>query len=528
MATIYTLLNACQAEAEDLGKQAQTRIVLWDNWLEPVASNNPAGEDPGYEDDFQQMREEVNKLSGANTTLVCELAEKLLATTAKDIRVATYYAWARLHRDGENGLADGLELIAGLLQRFGNQLHPQRDRSRKAALEWLCSSRMLDSLSLYPEVIKAGTLRIAGALWLIEQLMAEDVSRPALNGLYQALESRLMKSGGVDAIVPQNVADTPLPAGVYSAPVVSGILSGQDLLTQARVLAKYLRDRPNGWLSGHHLMKSIRHDTLHTLPPLSSDGRTRIEPPKPDQRSLLKRLYLQQSWLELLEQSDGMFTRGANHLWLDLQWYIHQALLKSGQDALAAIIENDLHGLLTRLPGLETLAFNDGTPFADEVTSHWIRQQIMDNVESWQTDDFITPATGDAANEILILEPEALKIADNEGAEAALSWLQIRPGITTVRQKWLLRLVMSRVAEQCGKKELATYLLNELGSEANNVTLIRWEPELLFEVLARHLKLVRSNTGRNEADKLRQETLMERLLTELIALDPARAAVLCS
>ncbi|WP_039058497.1 type VI secretion system protein TssA [Enterobacter sp. Bisph1] len=528
MATIYTLLSACQAEAEETGTHAQKRIALWNNWLTPVAPESPAGEDPGYDDDFQQMREEVNKLSGANTSLVCELAEKLLVTTAKDIRIATYYAWARLHRDGENGLADGLELIAGLLQRFGTQLHPQRDRSRKAALEWLCSSRMLDSLSLYPEVVKADTLRVAGALWLIEQLMAEEVSRPALNGLYQALESRLMKSGGVDAVVPQNVADTPLPAGGYSAPVVSGISSGQDLLTQARVLAKYLRDRPNGWLSGHHLMKSIRHDTLHTLPPLSTDGRTRIEPPKPDQRALLKRLYLQQSWLELLEHSDDMFTRGANHLWLDLQWYIHQALLRSGQDALAAIIQNDLCGLLARLPGLETLAFNDGTPFADEVTTHWIRQQVMDIPESWQEDDFITPVTAVAGNEILLLEPEALKVADSEGAEAALCWLQARPGITTVRQKWLLRLVMSRVAEQCGKKELATYLLNALGREANNITLIRWEPELLFEVLARHLKLVRSNAGRNEADKLRQEPLMERLLAELITLDPARAAVLCS
>ncbi len=203
MATIYTLLSACQAEAEDLGKLAQTRMALWDNWLKPVASNNPAGEDPGYEDDFQQMREEVNKLSGADTSLVCELAEKLLTSTAKDIRLATYYAWARLHRDGENGLADGLELIAGLLQRFGIQLHPQRARSRKAALEWLCSSRMLDSLSLYPEAVKADTLRIAGALSIIEQMLAEDVSRPALNGLYQALESRLMKSGGVDAVVPR-------------------------------------------------------------------------------------------------------------------------------------------------------------------------------------------------------------------------------------------------------------------------------------------------------------------------------------
>ncbi|VTM55232.1 type VI secretion-associated protein, VC_A0119 family [Klebsiella pneumoniae] len=87
---------------------------------------------------------------------------------------------------------------------------------------------------------------------------------------------------------------------------------------------------------------------------------------------MLKRLYLQQSWSEILEQADSTFSRGANHLWLDLQWYIHQALVRSGQDVLADIIIADLKGLLRRLTGLETLAFNDGTPFADEVTLNWI------------------------------------------------------------------------------------------------------------------------------------------------------------
>ena len=148
MATINSLLSACLATAEETGARAQARIALWENWLAPVAADNPAGDDPGYDDDFQLMREEVNKLSGADTELVCQLAEKVLTATAKDIRVATYYTWARLHRDGESGLADGLELLAGLLQRYGGQLHPLRDRSRMAALAWLGSTRMLDSLSL--------------------------------------------------------------------------------------------------------------------------------------------------------------------------------------------------------------------------------------------------------------------------------------------------------------------------------------------------------------------------------------------
>ncbi|WP_230492942.1 type VI secretion system domain-containing protein [Martelella alba] len=69
---------------------------------------------------------------------------------------------------------------------------------------------------------------------------------------------------------------------------------------------------------------------------------------------LLKRLYQQQSWSEILEQADSEFSRGANHLWLDLQWYIHQALVKSGQDVLADIITADLKGLLRRLRLLRT------------------------------------------------------------------------------------------------------------------------------------------------------------------------------
>jgi type VI secretion system protein VasJ len=131
-------------------------------------------------------------------------------------------------------------------------------------------------------------------------------------------------------------------------------------------------------------MKSLRHDTLSAIPAPDAEGKTRIEPPRADQRAMLKRLYLQQSWLEILEQADSTFSRGANHLWLDLQWYIHQALVKLGQDVLADIIAADLKGLLRRLTGLETLAFNDGTPFADEVTLNWINQSVLDDMSGWR------------------------------------------------------------------------------------------------------------------------------------------------
>ncbi|WP_413501787.1 type VI secretion system protein TssA [Serratia proteamaculans] len=530
MSSLNALLSACQAESETLLQQTRERVALWNNWLLPISDTADVGEDPGYDDDFQQMREEVNKLSGADTELVCRLAEKLLTTTAKDIRVATYYCWAKLHREGENGLADGLELLAGLLGRFDAQLYPQRERSRKAALEWLAGSRMLDSLSLYPEVAREEMLRTVGALTLMAQLAEQEPeeSRPLLGGLYSALASRLISAGGVDAVVPQNASENePVHSAIQRhAPELSRITSGQELLAQGRTLTAYLREQPGGWLAAHHLMKSLRHDTLAELPAMASDGRTRIEPPKADQRALLKRLYLQQSWNEILEQADSLFSRGANHLWLDLQWYIHQGLVKSGQHALADIIAADLKGLLTRLSGLDTLAFNDGTPFADEVTLNWIQQSVMETVGGWSAETVAAPGTG-ADDDILQLEPEAVALADSEGTDAALNWLQNRPGITTARQQWLLRLLMGRIAEQYGKNELATHLFSELGSQAEGVTLAQWEPGLLFEVRARHLKLLRMKAGRNESDKTRLQPEMEQLLAGLISIDPARAAVLC-
>ncbi|MRT49227.1 type VI secretion system protein TssA [Raoultella sp. RIT712] len=532
MSTLHNLVTACQTDATQQRQQAQTRAENWQPWLAPISVARPTGEDPGYDDDFQRIREEVNKLSGIDIVLICTLAEKLLTNVAKDIRVATYYCWARLHQDGEAGFAEGLELLAGLLQRYGMQLYPQRDRSRKAALEWLAGTRVLDSLSLYPEVVGEDAQRTTGALLLItDSLETEpEASRPELNALYSALESRLMKGGGVDAVVPQNAssqtrAQQSSHTTEQDAPVLGRITSGQDLLAQARTLTGYLREQPGGWLAAHRLMKSLRHDTLSAIPAPDAEGKTRIEPPRADQRAMLKRLYLQQSWLEILEQADSTFSRGANHLWLDLQWYIHQALVKSGQDVLADIIAADLKGLLRRLTGLETLAFNDGTPFADEVTLNWINQSVLDEMSGWRDEPVSAASTED--NDILALEPEALEKADSEGLDTTLHWLQTRPDTDSAKDKWLLRLLMARVAEQKGRNELALHLLGELDSAAQSITLTQWTPTLLFEVKSRRLRLLRMKATRSDNDKSRLQPEMDQLLAGLIALDPAGSAVLC-
>ena len=160
---LQKLTRSCFADRDALDV-ARTQAALWRDMAAAGDGRHAGRGRPGYHDDFLRIRDEMNKLSGTDTGLICQLAESLLLTQAKDVRIATYYIWARLHRDGERGLAEGLALLTGLVERFGTQLLPSRPASRKMALEWLAGEKMLDSLARYPEVAKEDFANIVAAL----------------------------------------------------------------------------------------------------------------------------------------------------------------------------------------------------------------------------------------------------------------------------------------------------------------------------------------------------------------------------
>lgn len=534
MANAYALLGLCVPDSESrnaLLARAQNSLANWESWLQPLAQGEGAGDDPAYDDDFQLMREEINKLSGTDTELLCRLAQSILCNSARDIRVVTWYCFARLQRDGEQGLLEGLALLTAMLGRYGERCYPLRASARKSALEWLNSRKMQDTLARWPEATREQTAQTAAALNLLASQLERwpEDERPSLEGLSRTLETRLAGSGGLDGVAPPRTAGVESQASAVraSAPDIA-VKSEGEFLSQSKVLARWLADQPEGWLASHRLMKAVRWDSVGQIPALDAGGRTRLSPPKPDYRAQLKRLYLQQNWVELVEQAGDMFCEGANRYWLDLQWYLWQGLTRAGQpwDAWANYVTSDLKLLLARLPGLEQLSWSDGTPFADEVTLNWIAEKVNDDMPGFG-DESAAVAGGGQADDILALEAEAMAKGDSDGPEAALGWLQSRPGMDAPRSRWLLRLLMARVAEQFGRNEMALHLLGDLTASAPQLTLNDWEPALLFEVQARRLKLLRLKAGRSESDKTRLAPEMDALLAGLIAIDPARAMVLC-
>ena len=151
--------------------------------LAPVSADTPGGADLSFSpeiDAIQEMRREddptldqgewVSTLKTADWAGVVRTCEGLLVHKSKDLRVAGWLAdaWARLR--GFEGLADGLELTAGLMGTYWDSLHPLPEdgdqEQRIGNLRWLASrvEQLASSIPLVLHGARKYTLAdIAGA-----------------------------------------------------------------------------------------------------------------------------------------------------------------------------------------------------------------------------------------------------------------------------------------------------------------------------------------------------------------------------
>ncbi|MEN7529292.1 type VI secretion system protein TssA [Cupriavidus sp. DL-D2] len=519
------LLNALfgTRTPSDMARSTQAR---WESWLQPIRADAPAGDDPGYDDDFIAIKEEVAKLSDINDTLIVESAERLLKASAKDVRVAVYYAYGRMRRDGAEGVASAFELLSALIDRFGDQLLPIRAESRKAALEWLAGSTFTDRLDRVPGLNGAHLERTLSALALIQERTAQwpEVWRPALDALFRRFEGRVEypsaeDSGGqVAPAKPFGVA-TPLAAGE--------VTSTRDLLDRARQMAQFLREQPEGYLAAYRLMRCVRWDTLTEIPPHEASGKTRLVAPRAELRAHMKRLVLQKQWPELLDKVEQAFAEGANHFWLDLQYYAFTAQEQAGGQytRVRDLLATDCALMLERLSSLDQLAFADGTPFADDTTLEWIARHAT--VRDIERGEAMAPVAVDSAStDWAETEAQAVDLAAHQSLDAALAWLQGLPAREGERDRFVRQLVMARVAEGADRIDTALHLLTALDQRTQQFRLAAWEPSLAFEVKQQLLRLLKVRMTRKDADKATLAQRIDALVGELTAIDPARAVAI--
>ncbi len=511
--------------SRDAGELTRSRLDTWSDCLQPLPGENGVGRDPGYEDAFFGLKDEASKLSGIDDALIVRSCEQLLRETGKDLRVAGYYAGARLRQDGPAGFADGLELAAALVERFGETVLPARSEAKKGALEMLVTTRMLELLDSRGELVSADLERSLAALdVLVTQTGAwPDAARPNLQPLVSRFERKEEPAGAAPDTSP--IPSSPMMSGGASG----AITSTRDLLEQSRVMATWLRDLEQGYLPSVRLVRCVRWDTLHEVPPADAASHTRLVAPRPELRAQMKRLVLQKQWHELLERVEGAFMEGVNHLWFDLQYFQHVALDHAGApyNAWRELLRADFALFLERLPGIDRLSFSDGTPFADDTTLEWIaRYAVVRDLEAGET---VAPLPVSAGNEEggagdwPEIEAQAKDITARDGIEAAFAWLEGLPGMKTERHRFLQRFVMARLAAHAEQPDASMALLLELDGAAKSLPLVRWDPALVFEVKLQLTRALKAASSRKDADKPALSRRIAELQGEMTVLDPARA-----
>jgi type VI secretion system protein ImpA len=127
-----------------------------DTLLQPVSAENPAGNDLSFSPEFDAIQEArrsddatldqgewVTELKASDWPTVIRNCGELLATRSKDLRLAVWMAEACTHTDGFAGLADGYRLVAGLCERYWDDLHPIAEDDdqelRVGNLSWMLS-----------------------------------------------------------------------------------------------------------------------------------------------------------------------------------------------------------------------------------------------------------------------------------------------------------------------------------------------------------------------------------------------------
>ena len=513
-------------------------IHRWQEWLEPVSDDHPCGEDVAYTDDFEAIKIELAKLSGMDYRLILDASERLLKRESKDLRVATYYIFASLRDRGLAGFSDGLEILCGLLQKFDQSLWPKKPVQKRNALNWLSGERVLDTLKEVGLSDSTELKRTLSALMSLQHYFDgwEEAVRPSLFPLLQYFEESSVRFSSSPTSANQNqeavapVEQVAMPQihqesrGSSESLTVTKVNSSKALLDQVRINAAYLREQDDGYWSANKMIRAVRWGGLNGIPP-HQNGQTRLKAPRADLLANLNRLVQEQQWCDLLDKVEAAFLEGANHYWLDLQYYAWQ-----GQQALGGLYLSqvdsslfELKSLLTRCEGLTGLSFDNGFPFVSADTLKWLEQKVMSSTRKQTNSQAIQKAVLEPSSQEENQESywqQALLKTQEYGLDAAFAWLETLPEWQTGSgqvKKWVM---MARLAVSAQKADWAVKLLEQASQQMQVLTVKEWDRHFTFEVYALWYQLLSENLDNKDIEAVGQ---LEFLRTELMQADVVRA-----
>ncbi len=532
---------------EELLAASKSRI---ENILEPI--NGGVGEDISYDDRFEELKNETEKLSSLTGETVSwgtitEISEELLTEKSKDFRLVCYLAAAKAQEHTLEAALDSLVMIIEFAHAFWEEMYPplRRIRARANMLGWYgdrCED--LKDLKLTPkdgDIVKA----IDETSKALDSEFREKFgdAYPGISGMRESARHLIRvcpkeapkpkpeeKKPGATPAKPAAVPAAVAAASTADAPAANpSAINDADQATQAipqvgRLLARmgmmFRKGKPEDPLA-YRFGRMGMWMTLKQAPP-ATEGKTIVPPPPDGLKTRFDALASANDWLTLLNEADD--NAGQFILWLDPHRYVSTAMDRLGALFLKAkealILEVAL--MLKRAPTLPDLAFSTGVPFADGQTKMWLENEVAAALGDGEgggggggggggpsvLDEPLKEARDLVVGGKL---PEAIDVITTAAASAP-----------TPAERFRGKLALAQLCLQSGQFAIARAQLEGLSDQIQKHDLMAWEPGLCAEVYA---ALFTAHTGANTGQTIPPEALAaQRDAFELLCqLDPGTA-----
>jgi type VI secretion system protein VasJ len=220
------------------------------------------------------------------------------------------------------------------------------------------------------------------------------------------------------------------------------------------------------------------------------------------------------NWKELVRATES---RVCQHLyWIDLSRHSAEALEQLGLPEVAAAVAEETVAMIQRLPGVERLAFSDGTLFANDDTRMWLQTLARPAAETVART--ISPAGQGVESMVASQTDEAMKLIHDNKIASALDAFSARINTaSSVRERFMWELGLCRLLVNVRKTRLAVPYIQDILALLDAHRLERWDPDLAVEAL------ITACTGLRQVADKKDETLLDTVLNRIAALNPSKA-----
>jgi type VI secretion system protein VasJ len=463
----------------------------------PIPGMSPSGAEVRDQPLFDQLESEVAKLANpVNSPLldwgkVNEWATELLASKGKDLMVGCYLAGGLLETRGLPGLADGLQVIADMVQTYWDSLFPplKRMRGRRNAMQWLIDrvqQRAIDlnwsEIEPQNEELVARLVAAVGAIDAV--LMEKDADAPSLRSTLALVKSlpviqefapasdnatRVKESGAGGAVPSESIES------------LDQALKGLERCSsRLQAIAQWLLAEDMSNPLAYRLNRQAAWMSFVELPPAQTDE-TSLPPPITQLMEALDRLRAAGSHRELVEFAETQLAEFP--LWLDLNFICFEALGEMPEEFGTARREvaSATAGFAMQLPGLEKLLFAGGTPFASTQTLNWLASLSANSAAGEQCS--ASPMNPER-QAVLTAIREAKAFASNDDLMSAVESIQTQLSKTVAAsEKLTLRIRLCELLSEHRPGAAVAPFAHNLIDCVAKYKLQAWDPPLALDAL---------------------------------------------